>query len=172
VKFLKAEKPDYSQFTGVYFYHQKDKALTYYKGLTGVARCFSKGVLESLDYKLWESGIDFRLDGSSQKILSKAGYKPTLIDMKSLGVEVLDVKYADNITPHQTVYKGQSADSISIDLTMFDGLQNYNTNTLRTNQKEVKGRVKVEDVSNGSFKMLPKWVANVLIEKGKYKLAE
>jgi hypothetical protein len=176
VKFLKAEKPDYTQFTGVYFYHQKDKVTTYYEGFTGVGRCYSKQVLEALNYNLWENGLNFGLDGSSQKTLQSKGYKPTMIDMKQMGIEVLDVKYADSITPHEVVYKGEKVDSISIDVTMFDGLENYNTIVHRVNPKKVntaiKGKIKVVEIATGLKKFLPKWVADDLIKKQTYKLAK
>jgi hypothetical protein len=173
VKFLKREKPDYTQFDGVYFYHQKDKVKTYFKGFTGVGRCFSKHLLESMNYKLWESGKNFGLDTSSRNMLAAKGFEPTLLNMQELGVEILDVKYADNITTHEIVYQGEVVESLKIDVTIFDELQNYNTITHRTKPKKntTKGKLKVVEIETGIAKMLPLWVANELVKNGTHKIS-
>jgi hypothetical protein len=174
VKVLEQEMPDYTQFTGVYFYHQKDMFTSYFEGFTGAGRCYSKQVLEALNYALWESGKNYGLDTSSRNVLAAQGYTPLMLDMKQMGVEVLDVKYADNITSHNIVYSGKLVDNLSIDVTMFECLQNYNTILHRESPKlqkklNMKSKIKVVEIETGVVKTLAANIARHVILLGTYK---
>jgi hypothetical protein len=126
-----------------------------------------------MDYTLWESGKNYGLDGSSRNMLASKGFQPLMLDMKTLGIEVLDVKYADNITPHEVIYQGEKVDSISIDVTIFDQLQNYNTITHRTNpSKKTTSKVRVIEIATGLIKAFIPSMARELVDMNLYKFEE
>lgn len=138
VNYLDRKKPDYTTFKGIHFYNQNTKLLTYYEGYTGVGRMFSKGLIESCGYTLWMDNKNSGLDTSCEAVLSAFGYKTTYIDPKKLGVETLDVKYSDNITTHDIVSIGKKNENISIDLRIFDRLENYNRKRINLTHSKMK----------------------------------
>jgi hypothetical protein len=161
---LTEKKPDFLQLKGLYFYNQKTKKTTYYNGFTGVGRCFSKNVLEALDYKLWSDGLNSGLDTSSLNILETNGYKPFEIDIRDLGVEVVDVKYRDNITSHSVTLKGKAVDRLSIDLSEVDKLTRYSA------MRNSDSKLRVKNIMTGETKFLSVSIAKKMIERKKYKL--
>jgi hypothetical protein len=170
--YLKEHKPDVTQFDGVYFYHQKDKVLTWFEGFTGVGRAYSKKVIEGCNHKLWREGLNKGLDTSSAAVIKSKGFDINLINMKELGVEILDVKYNSNLSAHAIVYQGQKVDSISIDLKQFENLNKYNEKVLKFEKMEKSKLVKVrflKDVAGlikGEEKVLSTKNAVALVRNG------
>jgi hypothetical protein len=171
-EYLKLEKPDFTQFDSIYFHNQKTKKTTYLKCPTGVGRCFSKRLLEKMDYKLWEHGMNSGLDGSSAKNLKKKGYIPTIISLEKLGVEMVDVKYASNITSHGVVNRGKIKDLKLIDLSEINNLSNYSDTTLRKRNVLLfdvnKNRVKILNKETGKVKMFNKSISSQLLKNSNY----
>jgi len=166
--FLKANKPDYSEFSGVYFYNQKTKKTTYYKGLTGVGRCFSKSLIEAMNYEIWVGNLNRGLDTSSGMNLQSKGFAPLVVDPREIGVEILDVKYSENITNHSVVELGEVSEVKLIDLSLFDGLNGYNKRVV--NVGELSGKVKMIEIATGKEKYITLSNAQKLIQQGTYKL--
>lgn len=165
---LSKEKPDFLQLRGLYFRNQKTRKTTYFSGFTGVGRCYSKRALEGVNYKLWSSGLNKGLDGCSFLRLKSKGFEPLEVDIRDLGVEVVDVKYAENITNHIVVLKGEPAECLSIDFSEIDKLKGYSTK--RSLNYLTDSKVKVKELSTGKVKFLKKDVAYRLVSKNKFEL--
>lgn len=167
---LEENKPDFLQLRGLYFYNQKTKKTTYFSGFTGVGRCYSRKALEALNYKLWDSGLNKGLDRSSFRRLISKGFELFEVDMRKLGVEVVDVKYAENITNHIVTLKGKPVNKLSIDFSEIDKLTGYNNKKIHSRSYlNTRPKVKTVDVSTGRVKKLNISVANALIKKKTYK---
>lgn len=167
---LEENKPDFLQLRGLYFYNQRTKKTTYFSGFTGVGRCYSKKALESVNYKLWSSGLNKGLDGSSFHRLKAKGFEPFEVDVLELGVEVVDVKYAENITSHIVTLKGKPVKGLSIDLSEINKLTGYNNKKIHSSIYLNSQKVKAECLATGKAKELSLGVAYSLVRKKKYKL--
>ncbi len=170
--YLKEHKPDVTQFDGVYYYHQKDKSSTWFKGLTGVGRAYSKKVVDACNGQLWRNGLNKGLDTSSGGVVKSKGFTIDTINMTDLGIEVLDVKYNSNLSNHSIVKAGKKVDDISIDLTQFESLTKYSSKVLKFKKMKKSKLVKVrflKDVAGlvkGEEKVLTSKNASPLIRNG------
>lgn len=167
---LSKEKPDFLQLKGLYFYNQRTKKTTYFSGFTGVGRCYSKRALEAVNYKLWDNGLNKGLDGSSFQRLKEKGFEPFEVDVRELGIEVVDVKYAENITNHIVTLKGKQVERLSIDMSEIDKLNGYSNKTIHSGIYLNKSKIRVECIATGRVKELSAGVAYSLVKKKKYKL--
>ncbi len=96
-------------FIGVldfYFYHLETKKALYWAGYKGIrsgdtcgaGRMISRKILEQLDYKLWATLPNTRLDGSMQELLNNLDYSKHVFKLKDKGFIGIDLKTNDNIT--------------------------------------------------------------------------
>ena len=63
----------------------------------GAGRCFSKSLLDKLDWTLWTINKNNGLDGDLMNKLSKIDYKTKVLD--STQVKITDLKDKDSLTP-------------------------------------------------------------------------
>lgn len=168
-EYLSQERPDFTQFDSIYFHNQKSRKTTYLKCPTGVGRCFSKDLLEKMNYQLWSKGLNYGLDGSSAKNLKKKGFIPTIISLEKLGVEMVDIKYSENITSHGVINKGEVRELKLIDLSKVNNLSGYSDKILRKRNVFFldvnKNRVKLLNKETGKIKIFNSSIASQLLNK-------
>ncbi len=96
-------------YDSIYFHSIKTKKWSKYtsNGMTiGVGRTYSKSLLEQLDYRLYDEGLERGLDTNARKKYDKE----TIL---KLGDDwVLDVKFEQNITSHAIVDLGEECEAI------------------------------------------------------------
>lgn len=143
-EYLTQSKEDFTTFNSLYFYNQNTRVLTFYKGVTGVGRMFSRKLVESCNFSLWEGYKNAALDTSCEKVLNKNGFKATILDPIILGVEVMDVKYSENITTHDISRAGKIIKNNSMDLCIFESLKEYSNRTYKRKKDSI---MKVEKLT-------------------------
>ncbi len=123
---LKVAESDYIAFKDIWFYSVENDKTTYmsYDSINiapiGAGSFFSKKLLEEMDYKLWSEPINRALDTHRHRRLNK--YKCQYLSCKELGVEMVDVKLAMNIT-NPNIVNGFKKDELKlIDVNIFKGL--------------------------------------------------
>jgi len=83
-------------FEGIYFYDTKSKRKGYLdKAITGVGRCFTRPLLEQLNYTLWSENKNKGLDRDSLNRIKKTG---ALLIKNDINHFILDVKTGLNIS--------------------------------------------------------------------------
>lgn len=170
--YLEENKPLVTQLNSVYFYNQKTKNKTLYKGLTGVGRAFSRKLIERINYKLWEDGKNSGLDTSTKNILDYNNITIETIDSLERDIKVLDVKYSSNITNHSVVDLGVKVDSLDFDLSIFEGLSNYckksikQPNMIHFEKVKIVIQQGVAGMKIGEVKEVKKSIAKTLVNRG------
>lgn len=93
-------------FNDLHFYSTHEKKLGtkgayQHTGMTiGVARMFTKELLEKANYSLWRTDLNSGLDGSSNGVIKSLGAKEIKINYTD-NFFLLDVKHEMNITRHE-----------------------------------------------------------------------
>ena len=170
--YLSENKPLVSQLDSVYFYNQKTKTKSLYKGFTGVGRAFSRELIERMNYKLWEDGKNSGLDTSTKNILNYNDIEIDTIDSSKHNIKVLDVKYSSNITNHSVVGLGVKLDSLDFDLSIFNGLSNYSEKTIKIpnmihfEKTKIVIQQEVAGMKIGQVKEVKKSIAKTLVSRG------
>lgn len=170
--YLDEKKPLVSQLNSVYFYNQKTKNKTLYKGLTGVGRAFSRELIEKMNFKLWEDGKNSGLDTSTRNLLDYNNITIDTINSFEHDIKVLDVKYSSNITNHSVVDLGVKVDDIDFDLSIFEGLTNYSKKSIKQPNMIHFEKVKIviqqalAGMKIGEVKKVKKSIAKTLVNRG------
>lgn len=104
--FIKAITPhlthDYIAFNDIHFYDTLNDSVRYMKyentsiAPIGAGSLFSKKLLDKMNYKLWDGGLNHGLDTNRHKNLRS--YDCKTLNTQELGVEMVDVKHEVNIT--------------------------------------------------------------------------
>lgn len=104
-KWIKTFTPNEERIIGLkdlYFYSTTTKQLYYWEGYqngkqtAGAGRFFSRYILEQLDWKLWDDGLNKGLDSNcNSRWAREEGYK-----MSDVNVFLVDVKHSRSITSH------------------------------------------------------------------------
>jgi hypothetical protein len=88
----------------LYFYSTKTQELGHFKGYknktqsAGAGRFFSKYILDSMDWKLWDSGLNSGLDTNCRQLLKAKGFEDSIYSMKEAKCVLIDVKNGLSIT--------------------------------------------------------------------------
>ncbi|MCP5368547.1 MAG: hypothetical protein H6907_09500 [Hyphomicrobiales bacterium] len=84
-------------FPGAFHDGQGGHDPRYYRKAMGTGRCFSAGLLDLVDWTLWDEEIEQGLDGSLDQRLDGFNRRLALVSMRELGVFAVDVKTPANI---------------------------------------------------------------------------
>lgn len=93
---------DYFAFNDIHFYDTLTGRVGYMKyentsiAPIGAGSLFSKKLLDKMNYKLWDGGLNHGLDTNRHKNLKASGCK--ILNTQELGIEMVDVKHEVNIT--------------------------------------------------------------------------
>lgn len=78
----------------------------------GLARCFHRTIVEKLDFRLWENGLNRNLDNSQWKLLLKIVpdimEKQCILSIRDYGFVAIDIKGGLSITTFESLENGQS----------------------------------------------------------------
>lgn len=91
----------------IYFYHIQKKHLKYWAGYEGeregesigAGRLIKREVIEGLDYKLWDEGMAYGLDGSMSRRLAPLNLKTKILSLKETKEFMVDIKSEKNVSP-------------------------------------------------------------------------
>ena len=83
------------------YWSERDRSTPFgggYIRTLGAGRCYSKHVLNALDWKLWPQGHENKLDGLAEmKMIQTLHRKPTCYSMQNLGTWAMDIKSGHNL---------------------------------------------------------------------------
>lgn len=95
----------------------------------GAGRCYSKKLLEDLDWGVWPEGYDNKLDGLAEmKMMKVLHRKPTCYSMQDLGSWALDIKSGQNLWnfddyKFENTLKEEKTESLLMDLELHQILE-------------------------------------------------
>lgn len=116
-KKLKKDETKVVGLTDAYFYDTISKQMGHWKGYkngtqsVGSGRFFSKAILDKVDWKLWDDGLDKGLDTNCTHRLNTLGIKDSFNTMKDLKAYIVDVKHTYSITDRAIVDACDEIDS-------------------------------------------------------------
>lgn len=154
----------------IYFYSTSEKdALYYWAGYrngrqnAGAGRFYSKNVLDKMNWKLWEDGLNKGMDSSVDRGLIKKGIKSKSVTMEGINGFLVDIKHTRSITSHNIL---NLCTKVNYDI-MAKQVKTKTTKKLQDKLMKPEKQVKEEMVKVPDTK----WVNVILNKDGKkYKV--
>jgi hypothetical protein len=164
----------------IYFYSTESKKVGHWAGYkegkqsAGAGRFFPLSVLDKMDWKLWDDGLNSGLDNNCSMRLAEAGIVENIVTMEESGAFLIDIKHTFSISSHAIV---EASDQV--DASVFQkgvGKKDFgliSALVVVRNKERISGSHLVQFRSNGSYKNLRSGVyelvadiAQLFIDKG------
>lgn len=102
---------DFIGMLDCYHYDLVNDKYGYFQGYTtqrkgepmGLGRCFSRNLLDQLNWKLWDPSKNKALDISSTKIMKDHSFKTAKIRLRDHNIYAIDIKDGKNINPFHVI---------------------------------------------------------------------